>query len=152
MKAGTMKEKMRSLGGAALTAALIIGIGWFFRDAEYNLPIDMLYLYPIIAGLIGYLFGRSRKGAFVAAVLGVLFTDVVHGVYLVWSQTPGLVHFGGGGIFDSVVLAGVLAVCLAEFIGEGRERIQGGPNSKNRDASVLKNLQTAGAKGDKKHG
>ncbi|MBR6756013.1 MAG: DUF1614 domain-containing protein [Peptococcaceae bacterium] len=152
LQAGTMKEKMRSLFGAVLTSALIIGIGWFFRNDEYALPIDMLYLYPIIAGLIGYLFGRSRKGAFVAAVLGVLFTDIAHGIYLIWTNTPGLVHFGGGGIFDSIVLAGVLAVCLAEFIGESRERIQGGPSSKNRDASVLKNLQAAGAKGDKKHG
>lgn len=150
--AGTTKEKIRSLLGAALTAGIIIGLGWIFRRNEYALPIDMLYLYPIIAGLIGYLFGRSRKGAFVAAVLGVLLTDIVHGIYLVSSHTPGLVHFGGGGIFDSIILAGVLAVCLAEFIGEGRERLQGGPSSEDRDPTVLKNLKTAGAKGDKSHG
>lgn len=152
MKAGTTKEKVRSLVGAALTAAIIYLLGRVMTAYEYTMPIDMLYLYPIIAGLIGYLFGRSRKGAFIAAVLGVVLTDVIHGIYLVWTNTPGLVHFGGAGMFDSVVLAGVLAVCLAEFIGESRERLQGGPRSEGRDPSVLKNLKAAGMKEDKNHG
>lgn len=151
MKAGTNKEKMRSLLGAVLTAVAIWLLGIFVQN-EYTLPVDIIYLYPVIAGLVGYLFGRSRKGAFVAAVLGVLLFDVSHGIYLIWNRVPGLVHFGGGGMYDSVILAGVLAVCLAELIGESRERLQGGPSSDNRDPSVLKNLQAAGMKGDKHHG
>lgn len=150
-KAGTSKERIRSLLGAVLTAVAIWLLGTFVQN-EYALPVDIIYLYPIIAGLIGYLFGRSRKGAFVAAVLGVLLFDVSHGVYLIWNQLPGLVHFGGGGMYDSVILAGILAVCLAELIGESRERLQGGPRSDNRDPSVLKNLRAAGMKGDKHHG
>ena len=126
-------------------------LGRFVTD-EYALPVDIIYLYPIIAGLVGYLFGRSRKGAFVAAVLGVLLFDLSHGIYLLWQQVPGLVHFGGGGMYDTVVLSGVLAVCLAELIGEGRERLQGGPSEENRDPSVLENLRAAGMKGDKHHG
>jgi len=151
MRAGTAKERVRSLAGAILTATAIWFLGAFVQN-EYALPVDILYLYPIIAGLLGYLFGRSRKGAFVAAVLGMLFFDLSHGVYLVWRQIPGLVHFGGGGIYDSVILSGVLAVCLAELIGEGRERLHGGPRSDHRDPSVLQNLRTAGMKGGKHHG
>ena len=150
-KAGTSKEKIRSLAGAVLTTAAIWLLGRFVTN-EYALPVDIIYLYPIVAGLVGYLFGRSRKGAFVAAVLGVLFFDVTHGLYLIWNQMPGLVHFGGGGMYDTVILSGVLAVCLAEFIGESRERMQGGPGSENRDPSVLKNLRAAGMKGGKHHG
>lgn len=150
-KAGTNKERIRSLSGAVLTTIAIWLLGTFVQN-EYALPVDIIYLYPIIAGLIGYMFGRSRKGAFVAAVLGVLLFDLSHGVYLIWNQLPGLVHFGGGGMYDSVILAGILAVCLAELIGESRERLQGGPRSDNRDPSVLKNLRTAGMKGDKHHG
>lgn len=151
VKAGTIKERLRSLLGAVLTMAAIWLLGRFVTD-EYALPVDIIYLYPIIAGLVGYLFGRSRKGAFVAAVLGVLLFDLSHGIYLVWQQVPGLVHFGGGGMYDTVVLSGVLAVCLAELIGEGRERLQGGPSEENRDSSVLENLRAAGMKGDKHHG
>ena len=58
MKAGTTKEKVRSLLGAVLTAAAIWLLGVFVVD-EYALPVDIIYLYPIIAGLIGYLFGLS---------------------------------------------------------------------------------------------
>lgn len=150
-KAGTGKEKFRSLAGAILTTIAIWFLGRVIVN-EYALPIDIIFLYPIIAGVVGYLFGRSRKGAFVAAVLGVLFFDATHGFYLIWKQMPGLVHFGGGGMYDSVVLSGVLAVLLAEFIGESRERLQGGPKNGKRDGSVLRNLQTAGMKGDKHHG
>jgi uncharacterized membrane protein len=154
IKAGTVKEKTRSIIGAVFTAAVIWFLGMTI-GSEYALPVDILYLYPLIAGLAGYLAGRSRKGAFIAAVLGVLLFDVSHGVYLIYNRIPGLVHFGGGGIYDAVILSGILAVCLAEFIGEGRERMQGGPESRGRDESVLKNLRTAGGnnrKGGERHG
>lgn len=151
LRAGTVKEKTRSITGAVLTAAVIWLIGMLVNN-EYALPIDIIYLYPLIAGAAGYLAGRSRKAAFIAAVLGVLLFDLSHGLYLIYNRIPGLVHFGGGGMYDTVILSGVLAVCLAEFIGEGRERMQGGPESRGRDKSVLQNLQAAGAKRQKGEG
>ncbi len=151
LRAGTVKEKTRSITGAVLTAAVIWLIGMLVNN-EYALPIDIIYLYPLIAGAAGYLAGRSRKAAFIAAVLGVLLFDLSHGLYLIYNRIPGLVHFGGGGMYDTVILSGVLAVCLAEFIGEGRERMQGGPESRGRDKSVLQNLQAAGSKRQKGEG
>ena len=151
LRAGTVKEKTRSITGAVLTAAIIWLIGMLVNN-EYALPIDIIYLYPLITGAAGYLAGRSRKAAFIAAVLGVLLFDLSHGLYLIYNRIPGLVHFGGGGMYDTVILSGVLAVCLAEFIGEGRERMQGGPESRGRDKSVLQNLQAAGAKRQKGEG
>lgn len=151
LRAGTVKEKTRSITGAVLTAAVIWLIGMLVNN-EYALPIDIIYLYPLIAGAAGYLAGRSRKAAFIAAVLGVLLFDLSHGLYLIYNRIPGLVHFGGGGMYDTVILSGVLAVCLAEFIGEGRERMQGGPESSGRDKSVLQNLQAAGSKRQKGEG
>ena len=151
LRAGTVKEKTRSITGAVLTAAVIWLIGMLVNN-EYALPIDIIYLYPLIAGAAGYLAGRSRKAAFIAAVLGVLLFDLSHGLHLIYNRIPGLVHFGGGGMYDTVILSGVLAVCLAEFIGEGRERMQGGPESRGRDKSVLQNLQAAGAKRQKGEG
>ena len=150
-RAGSMKERVRSLLGAVLVTVAIWLMGRLITN-EYALPVDIIYLYPLVAGLVGYLFGRSRKGAFVAAVLGVLFFDVSHGVYLITSGMPGLVHFGGGGMYDTVVLSGVLAVCLAEFIGETRERMQGGPAVHGRNPSVLRHLQNDGMKEGKHHG
>lgn len=151
VRAGSKKEKIRSLIGAFATMAGIWMLGIVVPD-EFVLPVDILYLYPVLAGLLGYLFGRSRKGAFIAAVLGVLLFDMSHGIYLLWKQIPGSVQFGGGGIYDSVILSGVFAVFLAEWIGEGRERWQGGPREGRRDPSVLENLRLAGKKGGQHHG
>jgi uncharacterized membrane protein len=147
-RAGSMKERLRSLMGAVLVAVSIWMMGRLITN-EYALPIDIIYLYPIAAGLVGYLFGRSRKGSFIAAVLGVILFDVSHGVYLLRAGIPGLVHFGGGGIYDTVVLSGVLAVILAELIGEARERMQGGPQFGERDAALIRNLRNSNLKGDK---
>jgi len=143
VRAGSMKERVRSLAGALLVTGAIWLMGILIED-EYALPVDIIYLYPIVAALVGYLFGRSRKGAFIAAVLGVLFFDLSHGVYLMQNGIPGLVHFGGGGMYDTVVLSGVLAVCLAELIGETRERLQGGPKDEGHNRSVLHNLRNSG--------
>ena len=151
VRAGSMKERLRSLVGAVLVTLAIWLMGKLITN-EYALPIDIIYLYPLVAGLVGYLFGRSRKGAFIAAVLGVLFFDISHGIYLITSGIPGLVHFGGGGMYDTVVLSGVLAVVLAEFIGEARERMQGGPRPDNRKPSVLHNLRNSHIKEGKYHG
>ena len=147
-RAGSMKERLRSLLGAVLVAVSIWLMGRLITN-EYALLIDIIYLYPIAAGLVGYLFGRSRKGSFIAAVLGVILFDVSHGVYLLRTGIPGLVHFGGGGIYDTVVLSGVLAVILAEVIGEARERMQGGPQFGERDAALIRNLRNSNLKGDK---
>ena len=51
------------------------------------------------------------------------------------------VAIGGAGIFDTIVIAGFIAVGLAEFVGETRERLQGGPDSRGRDPKLVKNLK-----------
>jgi len=51
------------------------------------------------------------------------------------------VAFGGAGVVDITFIAPVLAVALAEVIGETRERLQGGPGGEGRSPSLLKNLK-----------
>ena len=53
----------------------------------------------------------------------------------------GTVHIGGAGAFDSLILAGILAVLLAELIGESLERIQGGPQTEGRPRELIENLR-----------
>jgi hypothetical protein len=36
------------------------------------------------------------------------------------------VVLGGAGVFDATIVAGLIATGLAEFVGETRERIEGG--------------------------
>ena len=84
--------------------------------------VDPLYLYGLAAGLVAYLLGRSRRAAFICGVLGVVLADTA--VALVnWSRgVDQTLVLGGAGAMDTVVIAGLLAVLLAEFVGEVTER------------------------------
>ncbi|HCF50131.1 MAG TPA: hypothetical protein DER60_07610 [Syntrophomonas sp.] len=139
--AGTAFEKMRSAIAAVVTA-LVLFIGARFLGAEpETVFIDPIYLYPLVAGIVGYLAGRSRRGSFFAAVMAVLALDIGQFVYLLQSGVRGTVHLGGAGAFDSLVLAGILAILLAELVGESLERMAGGPSSDDKDPALLENLR-----------
>lgn len=139
--AGTTYEKVRAIIAAVITALVLFLAGRFLGAEPEQIFIDPIYIYPITAGIVAYLAGRSRRGAFFAAVLGVLALDVGQYIYLVTNGVRGTVVVGGAGAFDSLILAGILAVLLAELIGETLERLTGGPKSEDRPNELIKNLQ-----------
>ncbi|QGP93706.1 hypothetical protein MGLY_31280 [Neomoorella glycerini] len=145
-RAGTAREVGRALLGAVITAAVLSGISLLTRGREaWNVTglslLDPLYYYPLIAGVVAYLVGRSRRAAFVGAILGVLLLDVVDLFFYLSRGLRGTVAFGGAGIIDVTFMAAVVAVLLAELIGEARERIQGGPEASERPRSLLAGLK-----------
>jgi uncharacterized membrane protein len=145
--AGTTGEKVRSLIGAGVTALVIFGIGTLLMR---GLPepagrfgyIDAIWLFPLVAGIVGYLAGRSRRGAFISATLGILAFDIGHYIWLAGSGAPaGRADVGGAGAFDAVVISGIFAVLLAETVGEVRERTAGGPTVKGKAPSLISALR-----------
>jgi len=139
--AGTAFEKVRSLIAAVVVGLTLYLAGRYLGAEPEAIFIDPIYIYPLVAGVVGYLAGRSRRGAFFAAVMGVLSLDVTQYVYLIRTGLPGTVHVGGAGAFDSLILAGLLAVLLAELIGESLERMQGGPATEGRPPELIENLR-----------
>jgi len=139
--AGTAFEKIRSLIAAVVVGLALFIAGRYLGAEPEQIFIDPIYIYPLIAGVVGYLAGRSRRGAFFAAVIGVLSLDVTQYVYLMRSGVRGIVHVGGAGAFDSLILAGILAVLLAELIGESLERMQGGPATEGKSPELIENLR-----------
>ncbi len=139
--AGTAFEKFRSIVAATVTALALFLAGRYLGAEPEKIFIDPIYIYPLVAGIVGYLAGRSRRGAFFAAVMGVFALDVAQYFYLTRTGVRGIVHVGGAGAFDSLILAGILAILLAELIGETRERIQGGPEKEGRPEELVRNLQ-----------
>lgn len=139
--AGKSYEKFRALVAAAVTAFVIFLAARFLGAEPEQIFIDPILIYPIIAGVVGYLAGRSRRGAFFAAVIGVLSIDITQYFYLVSTGVAGTVFIGGAGAFDSLILAGIIAVLLAEIVGETLERIQGGPVTEGRPEELIKNLR-----------
>src|SRR5690606_36283124 len=71
------------------------------------------------------LLGRSGRAAFIAGVLGAVAHQGLQPLRRAWAGRPGgPVDFGGAGALDAVVVAGVVAVLLAEAVGEVRERLK----------------------------
>ena len=147
LRTDTVKERVRGIAAALATTGVVFGISQLteFGPTDRTL-IDPMWLFAIVAGVVGYLAGRSRKSAFIAGTLGIILTDVIHMARAFVMGMPSTVAIGGAGIFDTVVIAGIAAVLLAELVGETRERLQGGPEQ--REGQLLLHneefLQTEG--------
>ena len=133
IKADTAVEKVRSIVAALVTGVAVFMLGRFLPDEPDTMIIDPNYAYGIAAGIIGYIFGRSRRGAFIAGVVGVMLANVANAVY-VWSNgVDQQLVLGGAGSFDVIVISGFLAVLLSELIGEIFERIKRGRQRPTRE-------------------
>lgn len=122
VKADTAKERIRALLGAGITAIAIYALSALMPDEPENIILDPMYAYGIAGGVIAYLLGRSRRGAFVCGVLGVLLADIAVGVINRLNGIQQQVVLGGGGIFDAMIISGLLGVILCELVGEIIER------------------------------
>ena len=132
-KAGTGAERARCVAATLITAVAVFTIGRFFPADPAEMPFDVNYLYGLAAGAIAYVFGRSRRGAFVAGTLGMLLADTASAA-LVWREgIAQRLTLGGAGAMDTVVIAGFTAVLLAELAGELLERAARGRNRPGRE-------------------
>ncbi len=130
-------EVFRGLLAAVITAAVTFGIAQVTQFEPGQTFIDPIWLFGILAGVIGYALGRSRRAAFVGGVLGIILNDVVEAARAIAGGIRSDITIGGAGILDSVVLAGIIGVLLAELLGETRERLGGGPvHDKNRPVTL----------------
>jgi uncharacterized membrane protein len=126
-KADETAERVRAILAAILVAAAVsLGSRYLPYEPE-NMFLDPKIIYGVSAGLIAYLAGRSRRSAFVGGVLGIVLSDIVHLVTLMGLGIAGTTNIGGAGAFDVVLIAGIVAVMVAELVGETREKMQGGP-------------------------
>ncbi len=132
-KTDTKKEVLRALLGSLLTAAAVFLVGRIMPDEPEKILLDPNYAYGLAGGVIAYLLGRSRRAAFICGVMGVLLADTA--VALInWSQgIRQTLVLGGAGAMDAVVISGLLAVLLAEFVGEIYERMARPHRRENAD-------------------
>ena len=122
VKAGSAKEKVRSVVAAILTGAAIYAMGRLLPDEPETMFMDPNYLYGIAAGVIAYVLGRSRRCAFIAGVTGMLLANLANAVAVSAAGVDQRLVLGGAGVYDAVVISGFLAVLLAELVGELIER------------------------------
>lgn len=125
--ADSRAEKIRGTLAAIISGAAIYAATKILNPEEQTMIIDPTYFFAIIAGLVGYLSGRSRRSAFIGGTMGVVLADIAHYVEISVRGIRGRTWIGGAGVFDAVVIAGLLAVALAEVVGETREFAARGP-------------------------
>ena len=131
-RAGSAKEAARAVAAALITGVAIYWMGRLLPDEPERTFIDPNYLYGLAGGVAAYVFGRSRRGAFVAGVLGALIADVWSAVEL-WNRgVDQPLSLGGAGAMDVVVISGLVAVMLAELLGELLERLTRGARRDSR--------------------
>jgi len=132
VKAGTGRERGRALAASALTGIAIYAMGRLLPDEPEQALWNYNQLYGLAGGVIAYVFGRSRRGAFIAGILGAMIADVWSAVTVWRSGAAQPLVLGGAGALDVVVISGLVAVMLAELVGELIERAARG---RRRDES-----------------
>lgn len=143
VRAGTAKEKIRAVVAALVSAAAVYAAMKILPvEPTYNYFLDPLYVFAILAAIVGYLAGRSRRSAFIAGSMGLLLTDIFSRVEVALRGGSGRMVIGGAGVFDGIVIGGLLALFLAELFGETRERLQGGPSTR-RPRDLVEGLADA---------
>ncbi|PKM82283.1 MAG: hypothetical protein CVU88_03415 [Firmicutes bacterium HGW-Firmicutes-13] len=127
VKADTAHEKRRAVAALLAASAVVYGAAKIIPvEPTYNVFLDPMYIFAFLAGIVGYLAGRSRRASFIAGSGAMILTDVVSRIEVALIGGRGTLVIGGAGAFDAVIVAGILAVFLAEVVGETRERLQGG--------------------------
>ena len=132
-KADTFIERARSLLAALLTGVAVFSLGRLLPSEPENMTIDPIYAYGIAAGLIAYVFGRSRRGAFIAGTVGVMLADLANWGYANAMGANQRLALGGAGGFDAIVIVGLLAVLISELLGEVLERASRGRRKPTRE-------------------
>lgn len=117
----SLLEQRRALGISFVTALLI----WFSDKFLPQQPglLDPVFSGGIFAGLLATAWGRSRRSAFIAGMLGIVLVDLANTIQL-WAQgIQQQITIGSGGLFSSLVISPFLAVAITEIVGEIREAI-----------------------------
>ncbi len=133
IKADTAWERWRSILASLVTGAAVYAIGRLAPDEPEAMRFDPILLYGLAAGLIAYVFGRSRRCAFIAGVVGMMLSDLMAASWAWMRGIPQEFALGGAGAADAIVIAGLLAVLLAELLGELIERIKRGTTPPARE-------------------
>ena len=143
IKAGWSKDLLRAVIGSILTAGLIVVVQVLMpASTPQDIVVDNTYIYGVVAGLVAYILGRSRRNAFICSVLGLTLASVGVFVYNIIMGVVTPLNLGVAGAFDSIIIATLISVGLAELIGETAEMMVKKENKVyNFEAGEFKNFE-----------
>jgi len=108
---------IRTIIGTILVAGIIYGFEWILPADPEEVVIDNMYLYGVIAGVVAYVLGRSRRNAFVSCLFGITLAQLIQWLVNLCCGTTSILGLGVGGAFSTYIVAIIISVAVAEFIG-----------------------------------
>lgn len=117
-------DLLRAMVATIVTAGSAFLLYWFVPGDTMGLRIATSVIVGIIAGGVSYLIGRSRRGAFFSAVMGVWIAQIiVFAINMNMGVANTVLTLGVGHFFNTVIIAAVSAMLLAIIIGEIAEHM-----------------------------
>lgn len=114
---GWSRDLLRTVFGTIIVAGVIYGLEWLLPADPENVLIDNMYVYGVVAGVVAYILGRSRRNAFVSCLFGVTLAEVVQWLINFGTHTPSILGLGVGGVFGTYIISIVISVAVSEFLG-----------------------------------
>ena len=115
---GWSRDLLRAFIGTILVAGIIYGLDWLLPSSSADaIIVDNTFVYGIVAGIVAYALGRSRRNAFICAVFGISLAQIIQWIVNWALDTPTVLGLGIGGAFGTYVIAILIAVGLSEFLG-----------------------------------
>lgn len=114
---GWSRDLVRTVVGTILVAGIIYALEWILPADPEKLVIDNTYIYGVVAGVVAYALGRSRRNAFVSCLFGITLAQLIQWVINFSTNTPSILGLGVGGAFGTYVVAIIISVAVSEFLG-----------------------------------
>ena len=121
IKVGFSRDLIRAIIGTIITAGIIYGLEWIMPADPEELLLDPVIVYGVVAGIVAYILGRSRRNAYICAVLGVSLSQIVQFIVNMSTGINSTLGLGVGGAFSTLIVAIIISVSLAEFLGRAFE-------------------------------
>lgn len=111
------RDLFRAIIGTILVAGIIYGLEWILPADPENVIIDNMYVYGVVAGIVAYALGRSRRNAFIACLFGITLAELVQWIINLFTDNKSILGLGVGGAFSTYIVAIIISVALSEFLG-----------------------------------
>ena len=111
------RDLIRAIIGTILVAAIIYALEWLLPADPEEVVMDNMYIYGVVAGIVAYMLGRSRRNAFVSCLFGITLAELVQWIINLVSNNKSILGLGVGGAFSTYIVAIIISVALSEFLG-----------------------------------
>ena len=114
---GWSRDLIRTIIATLIIAGLVYGVQWVLPADPEEVLIDNMFIYGIVAGIVSYLIGRSRRNSFISCLFGLVLADIIQWTINFYMNTSSILGLGVGGAFGSYIVAIIISVALCEFLG-----------------------------------